>query len=68
MLIFIVRMKDGVYLIDTASVYGNEKEVGEAVRQVIVEGMIRREDVLLVVLAGVSFICFLRWLLAELSW
>jgi len=31
--------------IDTAYLYGNEKEVGNAVREKIVEGVIRREDV-----------------------
>lgn len=36
---------NGVHLIDTASAYGNEEEVGQAVREAISEGMIQREDV-----------------------
>ena len=36
---------DGVRLIDTASAYGNEVEVGQAIRESIAEGIIRREDV-----------------------
>lgn len=31
--------------IDTAYLYGNEKEVGNAIRAKIAEGVIRREDV-----------------------
>lgn len=31
--------------IDTAFLYGNEKEVGNAVRAKIAEGVIRREDI-----------------------
>ena len=34
-----------VRLIDTASAYGNEKEVGQAIREAIDEGMIEREDI-----------------------
>lgn len=30
---------------DTASFYGNEEEVGQAIRQAIDEGLIKREDV-----------------------
>ena len=33
--------------IDTAFLYGTEKEVGNAIRSKIAEGVIRREDVLL---------------------
>lgn len=36
---------NGVRLIDTASAYGNEEEVGQAVREAISEGIIQREDV-----------------------
>ena len=38
-------LSNGVRLIDTASVYGNEEEVGQAVREAIDEGIIRREDI-----------------------
>lgn len=36
---------NGVRLIDTASAYGNEEEVGQAIREAIDEGIIQREDV-----------------------
>lgn len=35
----------GVRHIDTAAVYGNEKEIGEALAEVFAEGEIKREDV-----------------------
>ena len=35
----------GVRLIDTASAYGNEEEVGQAIRAAIAEGVVKREDV-----------------------
>lgn len=38
-------LSDGVRLIDTASAYGNEEEVGQAIREAISEGIIQREDV-----------------------
>lgn len=38
-------LSNGVRLIDTASAYGNEEEVGQAVREAIDEGIIGREDV-----------------------
>ena len=38
-------LSNGVQLIDTASAYGNEKEVGQAIRESIKEGIIQREDV-----------------------
>ena len=38
-------LSNGVQLIDTASAYGNEKEVGRAIRESIKEGIIQREDV-----------------------
>lgn len=38
-------LSNGVRLIDTASAYGNEKEVGRAIRESIKEGIIQREDV-----------------------
>ncbi len=41
-------LSSGVRLIDTASAYGNEQEIGEAVRQAIDEGIIEREDVFVI--------------------
>jgi diketogulonate reductase-like aldo/keto reductase/flavodoxin len=41
-------LSSGVRLIDTASAYGNEKEVGQAIREAIDEGIIRREDVFVI--------------------
>ena len=41
-------LSNGVRLIDTASAYSNEKEVGQAIREAIDEGMIRREDVFVI--------------------
>ena len=38
-------LSEGVRLIDTASAYGNEEEVGQAIREAISEGIIEREDV-----------------------
>lgn len=38
-------LKNGVRLIDTASAYGNEQEVGQAIREAIDESIIKREDV-----------------------
>ena len=38
-------LKNGVRLIDTAQYYGNEKEVGMALRQAIDEKIVKREDV-----------------------
>ena len=38
-------MKNGYRLIDTAYMYGNEEEVGRAVRQAIRDGICKREDV-----------------------
>lgn len=38
-------LENGVRLIDTASAYGNEEEVGQAIREAIDEGIIQREDV-----------------------
>lgn len=34
----------GYRLIDCASVYGNEKEIGQALREVFASGLVRRED------------------------
>lgn len=38
-------LKNGYRLIDTAYMYGNEEEVGRAVRQAISDGICKREDV-----------------------
>lgn len=38
-------LSNGVRLIDTASAYGNEEEVGQAIREAIDEGILQREDV-----------------------
>ena len=38
-------LSSGVRLIDTASAYGNEEEIGQAVREAIDEGTIKREDI-----------------------
>ena len=38
-------LKNGYRLIDTAYMYGNEDEVGRAVRQAITDGICKREDV-----------------------
>ncbi len=41
-------LSSGVRLIDTASAYGNEKEVGQAIREAVDEGIIKREDVFVI--------------------
>ena len=41
-------LQSGVRLIDTASAYGNEEEVGRAIREAIDEGVIKREDVFVI--------------------
>ena len=38
-------LSNGVRLIDTASAYGNEEEIGQAIREAINEGIIQREDI-----------------------
>ena len=38
----------GVRLIDTASAYGNEEEIGQAIREAIDEGIIQREDIFVI--------------------
>ena len=37
-------LSNGVRLIDTASAYGNEEEIGQAIREAISEGIIQRAD------------------------
>ena len=41
-------LNNGVRLIDTASAYGNEEEVGQAIREAINEGTIKREDIFVI--------------------
>ena len=41
-------LASGVRLIDTASAYGNEEAVGQAIREAIDEGTINREDVFVI--------------------
>lgn len=41
-------LSEGVRLIDTASAYGNEKEVGQAIRETVDEGIIRRDEVFVI--------------------
>lgn len=41
-------LSGGVRLIDTASAYGNEEEIGQAIRETIDEGTIRREDIFVI--------------------
>ena len=38
-------LSSGVRLIDTASAYGNEEEIGQAIREAIDEGIVKREDI-----------------------
>ena len=41
-------IKDGVRLIDTASMYKNEVEVGKAINKAIEDGIVKREDLFIV--------------------
>ena len=41
-------LSNGVRLIDTASAYGNEEEVGQAIREAVSEGIIQREDIFVI--------------------
>ncbi len=41
-------LSSGARLIDTASAYGNEEEIGQAIREAIDEGIIRREDIFVI--------------------
>lgn len=41
-------LSNGVRLIDTASAYGNEEEVGQAIREAIDEGIVKREDIFII--------------------
>lgn len=35
-------IESGVKLIDTASIYGYEEEIGEAIRKTITDGLVKR--------------------------
>ncbi len=41
-------LKSGVRLIDTASAYGNEEEIGQAIREAIDEGIVKREEIFVI--------------------
>ena len=41
-------IKDGVRLIDTSYLFGNEKEVGEGIRKALDEGICKREDLIII--------------------
>lgn len=41
-------LESGVRLIDTASAYGNEQEIGEAIREAIDDGVIEREEIFVI--------------------
>lgn len=41
-------LESGVRLIDTASAYGNEEEIGEAIREAIDDGIVKREDIFVI--------------------
>ena len=41
-------IKDGVRLIDTASIYKNEEEVGKAINKAIDDGIVKREDLFVI--------------------
>ena len=41
-------LESGVRLIDTASAYGNEEEIGEAIREAIEDGIVAREDIFII--------------------
>lgn len=41
-------IESGVRLIDTASAYGNEEEIGEAIREAIDDGIVEREDLFVI--------------------
>lgn len=41
-------IESGVRLIDTASAYGNEEEIGEVIREAINDGIVKREDLFVI--------------------
>lgn len=41
-------LENGVRLIDTASAYGNEEEIGEAIRKAIDDGIVKREELFVI--------------------
>ncbi|CAK9439655.1 uncharacterized protein LODBEIA_P37550 [Lodderomyces beijingensis] len=51
----VTAIKAGFRLIDTAWYYGTEKYVGEAIKQVIAEGIVKREDLFITTKVWPSF-------------
>ena len=47
-------IKDGTRLIDTASAYKNELEVGKGIKRAIDEGIVKREDLFVITKCGLS--------------
>ena len=41
-------LESGVRLIDTASAYGNEEEIGEAIREAIADRIVKRDDIFVI--------------------
>ena len=41
-------IKDGLRMIDTAEIYGNEKEIGEGINKALSEGLVKREELFIV--------------------
>ena len=45
-------LESGVQLIDTASAYGNEEEIGQAISKAIDDGIVKREDIFCLLVAN----------------